>query len=94
MPAAGREEGEDGAQEHGGARRRGRRNVAAVSMQNRVSKKSTTTLMIVETKHLFSRLGSFRETLLATSRCYDVIAVPIVQLVLHQVVCVSVSQMG
>lgn len=55
-------------------------------------KEEHNTLMIVETKYLFFCLGSFRETLLATSRCYDVIAVPIVQLVLHQVVCVLVSR--
>lgn len=54
-------------------------------------KEERSTLMIVETKHLFFCLGSFRETLLATSRCYDVIAVPIVQLVRHQVLCVGVK---
>lgn len=57
-------------------------------------KEEHNTLVIVETKHLFFCLGSFRDTLLAASRCYDVIAVPIVQLVLHQVVCVLVSQMS
>lgn len=40
---------------------------------------------IVKTAHLFFCAGYFREALLATSRFYDVIAVPIVQLVLRQV---------
>lgn len=47
-------------------------------------------LVIVETEHLSFCSGYFREELLSTSRFYDVIAVLIVQLVLHQVFCVSV----
>lgn len=47
--------------------------------------------MIVETEHLLFCSGYFREELLATSRFYDVIAVPIVQLVPHQVfLCVLI----
>lgn len=45
-------------------------------------------LMIVDTEHLFFCSGSFREALLASARCYDVIAV---QLVLHQVLYASSS---
>lgn len=65
MPAAGRAEGEDDAEEHGGARRWGRRKVTPVWKQSKGLEEEH---MIVETEHLLFCSGYFREELLATSR--------------------------
>lgn len=62
---------------------------AGIETKRSLKEEHNMIVMIVETKHLFFCLGFFRETLFTTSRCYDVIAVPIVQLVLHPVICVT-----